>query len=107
MEAMSRMDPAQPFLMGVADILRRNFLWSGPGFVLSSELLKRLDPTTVMTRSSLWEFSCSFRGCCDFANCYADAHQTILQDFDACNDLLVLKCGTANTTDYYESCIRE
>lgn len=106
-QLLSAKDPTIPFLMGHLGTRGRRLLWSGPGFIFSSELARRLDAATLMTQASLWEFSCSFRGCCDHAYCFTDDHPSIQQEFNACNSRLVQTCGNMSTTELYESCIGE
>jgi len=100
-------NPKQPFLMGHDPGRGNGVLYSGPGFIFSNELVRRLDASTLMTQASLWEFSCSFRGCCDYMFCHPDDRPQILQDFNMCNSRLLQKCGNMSTTKLYESCIGE
>eukprot|EP00746_Dinoflagellata_sp_MGD_P142219 gnl/MRDRNA2_/MRDRNA2_75194_c0_seq1.p1 gnl/MRDRNA2_/MRDRNA2_75194_c0~~gnl/MRDRNA2_/MRDRNA2_75194_c0_seq1.p1 ORF type:complete len:389 (+),score=47.04 gnl/MRDRNA2_/MRDRNA2_75194_c0_seq1:46-1167(+) len=100
-------DPWLPLLIGYKpDHGFKKFLWGGPGYIFSNALMKRLDPKTVMTQASLWEFACSFRDCCDSQKCYAEDHPAILEDFARCNNHLLQECDDEAKTKNYKSCVR-
>jgi len=103
-------NPEQKFVVGYAPETWGEhpfYVWSGPGLIFSSAVVKTLDPTFLMTQASLWEFSCAFHDCCDWTHpaCSPNQHAYIGAHFNLCNERLTSECAKFNSTSDFEQCI--